>query len=98
MKIQLKKEKLKEPVRQCFSCRVKNLKKNLIRVVRTKKGDILIDDLGKIDGRGAYLCYNEKCLQQLEKKRGLQRSLKKNVDEKIYLDIMERIKMKNGWI
>ena len=87
----IERQKFKEPVRQCFACRTKNFKKNLLRVVRTKEGKILIDCNGKINGRGTYLCFNEQCLQQLKKKRGLQRSLKKDVGEKIFFELEKRI-------
>ena len=46
----------KQPVRMCAGCGERKLKKELIRVVRTPEGEILVDRIGKKSGRGAYLC------------------------------------------
>lgn len=85
----LEKQKL---VRMCVACRTKNLKSNLIRVVRTVEKTILIDFSGKIEGRGAYICCSEKCLKILKKKKCIQRSLKEPVEDSIYSELEERIK------
>ncbi len=82
----------KEPERLCMACRKKYLKKDLIRVVKEKSGKIYIDEIKKAHGRGAYLCYNEKCLEILKKKRGLERNFKCYVESDIYLKLEENIK------
>lgn len=58
----------KEPVRQCIACREHRLKKELIRVVTTPDGERVIDPTGKMNGRGAYCCNNEKCIEKAIKK------------------------------
>ena len=67
-----------------------NAKKNkysLIRIVRIKNGEILIDKTGKLDGRGAYICNDIKCLEKVIKTNRIGRILKSNIDKKIYEDI-----------
>ena len=49
------------PERTCAVCRTKTDKRQLVRIVRTPEGDVLIDDTGKRNGRGAYLCKRVAC-------------------------------------
>ena len=49
------------PQRTCLACRQVKPKRELIRLVRTTSGTIEIDNNGKIEGRGAYLCTNPAC-------------------------------------
>jgi predicted RNA-binding protein YlxR (DUF448 family) len=51
-------------------------KRELIRVIRTKDGEILTDPTGKANGRGAYLHASAECAASAKKKRGLERALK----------------------
>lgn len=51
----------REPLRRCVICRVSSSKRQLIRLVRTKDGWVVIDPTGKLAGRGAYLCRSEAC-------------------------------------
>ena len=62
----------KSPTRRCTGCGEMKDKKELIRVVRTPEGAIVIDRTGKINGRGAYLCDDPGCLRKAQKKRSLQ--------------------------
>ncbi len=82
----------KEPERLCIACRKKYLKRDLIRVVKEKSGKMYIDEIKKAQGRGAYLCYNEKCLEILKKKRCLERNFKCYVESDIYLELEKNIK------
>ena len=45
----------KIPMRTCVVTREKLPKAELIRVVRTPEGNVVIDESGKANGRGAYL-------------------------------------------
>ena len=46
------------PERTCIGCNEKKQKKELIRIVKDKEGNISIDEIGKSNGRGAYICKN----------------------------------------
>lgn len=74
----------KIPLRMCISCREMQPKSNLIRIVKTKENEVLIDNSKKIDGRGAYVCKNEQCIATIEKKKTLNRAFKMNLDKEIY--------------
>ncbi len=73
----------KIPVRQCVGCRQMKDKKELIRVIRTEDA-VLLDDTGRKNGRGAYLCLNPECLRLARKSKGLERSLKAEIPAEIY--------------
>ena len=45
----------KIPERTCVVTKEKTQKKDLLRVVRDKEGNVSIDETGKSNGRGAYL-------------------------------------------
>ncbi len=65
----------KLPVRRCVGCGENRLKKDLVRVVRTAEGEVLLDATGRKAGRGAYLCHKSSCFETARKKRSLQRAL-----------------------
>ena len=74
----------KIPLRQCIGCGEMKSKKEMIRVLRTAEGEILIDDTGKKNGRGAYLCPSCECLKKAVKSKGLDRSFKMAVPREVY--------------
>ncbi|MBV9258348.1 MAG: DUF448 domain-containing protein [Ktedonobacteraceae bacterium] len=56
------------PLRTCISCRETKSKRELLRVVRTPDGHVMIDATGKKSGRGAYLCARLSCWENAIKK------------------------------
>ncbi len=79
----------KIPERQCLGCNEHKPKKELLRVVRTPEGEILLDFTGKKSGRGAYICHSVSCLKKARKSKRIDRSLNVSVPEEVY-DRMER--------
>ena len=75
------------PARKCVGCREEKPKNLLIRVIRTPEGEILLDETGKANGRGAYICKSADCLKMAVKNKGLERSLKAQIPP----DVIERI-------
>ena len=74
----------KIPLRQCIGCGEMKSKKEMIRVLRTAEGEILIDATGRKNGRGAYLCPSCECLKKAGKSKGLDRSFKMAVPREVY--------------
>lgn len=74
----------KVPLRRCAGCGEQKEKRDLVRVVRTPEGAILLDPTGKANGRGVYLCPRKTCLQKAKKARRLERSLDCAVPEEIW--------------
>ena len=63
--------------RMCMGCNTKKDKKELIRIVASKDGNITIDKTGKLSGRGAYICDSIECLEKVIK----------NISEEIYNEL-----------
>ena len=74
----------KVPIRKCVGCMEQSGKKELVRVVRTKEGQVELDPTGKKSGRGAYICRDVKCLAIAKKKKSLSRALNCEIPEEIY--------------
>lgn len=85
------KPKRKKPIRMCVGCRERFLKQELIRVVRVPDGQIVIDDKGKVSGRGAYVCKNAQCLSKAVKTRALQRALEVDIGNDLLNQLKEDI-------
>lgn len=83
----------KIPLRKCTGCGESKSKKELIRIIRTPEGDICLDETGRKNGRGAYLCKNMDCWKKVKKTRGLDRSFKMAVPPEVY-DLLEKEFMK----
>ena len=71
-------------MRQCTGCREMKSKKEMLRVLRTEEGEIVLDATGRKNGRGAYLCFSRDCLAKAMKNRGLERSLKIAVGQDVF--------------
>ena len=77
----------KIPLRKCTGCNEMKPKKELIRVLKTPEGDIVLDTTGKKNGRGAYLCNSLECLKKAQKNKGLERSFKMSLSDEIYANL-----------
>jgi predicted RNA-binding protein YlxR (DUF448 family) len=60
------------PQRTCVACKQVRPKRELIRIVRTPDGHILLDETGKKSGRGAYLCARRSCWEPAVRKGKLE--------------------------
>jgi uncharacterized protein len=72
--------------RRCVSCRKVALKTEFLRVVKchdTNKVDLDRGDT-LMQGRSAYICPTDECLQSAQKKNRLGKSLKAQVCDDIY--------------
>ena len=72
------------PVRMCVGCQEMKNKKEMIRVMKTPEGTFMLDATGKKNGRGAYVCPSEECLQLARKNKGLERSFKQAIPAEVY--------------
>jgi|SRR5690348_3816632 uncharacterized protein len=69
------------PLRTCVSCRETKSKRELLRVVRTPDGHVVLDATGKKSGRGAYLCARLSCWENAIKKRRLEQEFEITISE-----------------
>ncbi|MBU5482784.1 YlxR family protein [Clostridium sp. MSJ-11] len=81
----------KIPERMCTGCMEMKPKKELIRIVRNKDGEVSVDLTGKKPGRGAYICKDVECLQKSFKSKKLERNLETTISEEIYNKLREEI-------
>ena len=70
--------------RMCMGCNTKKDKRELIRIVMDKDGNISIDKTGKLSGRGAYICDNIDCLEKIIKTKRLEKTLNTKIEDEIY--------------
>ena len=77
------------PLRMCCVCRESKDKKELLRIVKNKDGEIFIDPTGKANGRGAYICKDGNCAKEAEKKKALERSFKVSIDKELFSSLLE---------
>ena len=69
------------PIRTCIVCKQSKPKRELLRVVRTPDGHILMDATGKRSGRGAYLCARLSCWQDALKKKRLEQEFEQPLSD-----------------
>lgn len=74
----------KIPLRQCIGCGETKSKKEMIRILKTESGEIILDATGRKNGRGAYICPSADCLKKAVKTRGLDRSFKMQIPSQVY--------------
>ena len=81
----------KTPLRRCLGCMESKPKNELCRIVKTKDGKIIVDKIGKIEGRGAYICYDESCLEKAKKAKRLEREFDCAIDAEIYAELRREL-------
>lgn len=79
----------KIPMRMCIACHEMKPKKEMLRIVKPKEGDISIDFTGKAAGRGAYICDDPNCIKKLKKARLLNKVFSAEIPQEIYEKIEE---------
>ncbi len=77
----------KIPLRTCVVTKEKLPKQELLRIVRTPEGNVMIDESGKMNGRGAYIKRDVQVLEQARKKKVLERHLECSIDDSVYEEI-----------
>lgn len=82
---------MKTPMRKCIGCQEMKSKKEMLRILKTPEDDIVLDVTGKKNGRGAYLCFSQKCLESAVKTKGLERSLKIPIPGDVYESLKKEL-------
>ena len=76
-------------MRQCTGCQEMKSKKEMLRILKTAEGEVVLDTTGRKNGRGAYICWSGECLKKARKNRSLERSLKMAIPSEVY-DSLEK--------
>lgn len=85
----------KVPMRKCVATGEMKPKKELVRIVRSKEGEVSIDLTGKKSGRGAYLSKDKEAVKLAKKKNVLSNHLEVEIDNQLYDELLELIEKEN---
>ncbi|MFC0524179.1 RNase P modulator RnpM [Pontibacillus salicampi] len=81
----------KTPLRKCVVTKEMMPKKQLIRIVRNKDGDVFVDETGKQNGRGAYVTKDSSVIETAREKNILAHHLKADIPASIYEELMDMV-------
>ena len=84
----------KPPMRSCAVTNEKYPKWDLLRVIRTPEGNVIVetDERGKTSGRGAYLKKDIEVIDKAQKTKVLSKKLEVNVPDSIYDELRKMTK------
>ena len=82
----------KKPIlRRCIACLEQKDKLEMIRIVKPKDEDLQIDLSGKKNGRGAYICKSEECLNKAIKSKRFEKNFEIEINKEFYDSLKEYI-------
>ena len=81
----------KIPMRKCVVSNEMKPKKDMIRIVRSKEGEISIDPTGKMPGRGAYLSMEPEVVQKSWDQKVLDRVLNDTLSDDFYQELLDYV-------
>ena len=81
----------KIPQRKCIVCQDRDSKKELMRIVKNKEGEIFLDPSSRANGRGAYICKDSECLKKGIKTKALNRAFKVEVSDEVYEKLLAEL-------
>lgn len=81
----------KIPMRMCLGCQEMKTKKELIRIVKNKEGEVSVDFVGKKPGRGAYICRAVSCFEKARKAKRIERAFEAPISEEIYATLKQQM-------
>ena len=81
----------KIPMRSCVVSHEKCEKKDLLRIVRTPEKEVIIDETGKANGRGAYLKKSVEVIKKAKQTKVLEKVLEVSIPDSIYDEMLEKI-------
>ena len=81
----------KIPLRTCVVSKETLPKQELLRIVRTPEGDVVVDEVGRVNGRGAYLKKDLEVLEKAIKTKTLAKKLECEISDSVYENIRKII-------
>lgn len=76
------------PRRMCVVCNRKAPKAELLKLIASREGKILIDENNSITGKGIYICRRQECLKSFSEEKKFKRRYHNRLDK----DTLEKIK------
>ena len=80
----------KIPMRKCVVTNERFEKKQLIRIVKSPDGQVLVDLTGKANGRGAYVSKSKEVILMAKKTKVLERHLEVSIPDEIYEELLKQ--------
>ncbi|HEX5563395.1 MAG TPA: YlxR family protein [Sporosarcina sp.] len=84
--------KKKIPLRKCAATGEMLPKKEMIRIVRTKEGEVSVDLTGKKSGRGTYVSKTEEAVETAKRNRSIESQLGTAVPQEVFDDLLHAIR------
>lgn len=81
----------KIPMRTCVISKEKCEKRDLMRIVRTPEKEVIIDETGKANGRGAYLKKDKEVILKAKTTKALEKVLEIEIPDSLYDEMLEKI-------
>ena len=82
----------KKPIlRRCIACSEQKEKSEMLRIVKPKGEKLQVDLTGKKNGRGAYICKSEECLNKAIKSNRFEKTFEIEVEKEFYESLKEYI-------
>ena len=89
--------KVRKPVlRTCVVTKEVLEKKDLVRVVRTPEMKVVVDTVGKANGRGAYLKLSKEVILKAKSTKALDKKLEVVVPDEVYEELVKLLEKQNG--
>ena len=82
---------VKIPMRMCLGFNEMKPKKELMLVVKSPEGKIILDFTGKKNGRGAYICRSTECFEKARKARRFEKSFSCRIDDSVYEVMLDEL-------
>lgn len=86
----------KVPMRKCVISNEMKPKKDMVRIVRSKEGDVTIDPSGKKNGRGAYVSVEPELVEDGKNRDVLSYALNVEVTPTFYDELYEYVEYKKA--
>lgn len=81
----------KIPMRRCIVSQEMYPKKELVRIVKNKEGQIFIDPTGKQNGRGAYIRLEPEIAEKAKALRVIDKAFSMKVSDEFYQELYEYV-------
>ncbi len=85
----------KVPLRKCAATGEMFPKKEMVRIVRTKEGEVFVDVTGKQSGRGTYVSKTEEAVELARRNHAIEQQLGVKVEDAIYDELLYVIRREN---
>lgn len=81
----------KTPLRRCVISGERLPKKELLRIVRTPEGNVIVDLTSKANGRGAYLKKDKETIEKARKNKMLEKHLEVAIPDSLYDEMLKTL-------